>query len=140
MRLGRCAPIPLAAALAVSGPLALSSCGGTVISAGDVSVLVSEFPQGGMDAQGGGRLEIVGGCLGASGTVIVWPHRTRVVSRSPLTISVPGRGTFEMGDQVQVAGGTVLEDRSASAEPGPVEVGGVTVPTECARHDIFLAH
>jgi hypothetical protein len=27
-----------------------------------------------MDAFSGGRIEVVGGCLGASGSVVVWPH------------------------------------------------------------------
>lgn len=114
-------------------------CSGKVITAGDTTVLVSDFASSGMDAQGGGRLEVVGGCLGASGTVIVWPYRTRVVSESPLTISIPGNGTFALGDDVVVGGGYVLEHTSTTVEPGPYEVGGVTVPATCAEHDIFLA-
>jgi len=117
----------------------LGGCGGQVISAGDVTVLVSEFPSGGMDADGGGRLEVLGGCLGASGSVIVWPHGTRVVDDDTLTIEVPDNGTFGLGDEVQLGGGWVLERSSDNVEPGPYEVGGVTVPAECAEHDIFLA-
>jgi hypothetical protein len=117
----------------------LGGCAGQVISAGDVTVLVSEFPSGGMDAQGGGRLEVLGGCLGASGSVIVWPHGTKVVGDDPLTIEVPDNGTFGLGDEVQLGGGWVLEHSSDNVEPGPYEVGGVTVPAECAEHDIFLA-
>jgi hypothetical protein len=117
----------------------LGGCGGQVISAGDVTVLVSEFPSGGMDAQGGGRLEVLGGCLGASGSVIVWPHGTRVVDDDPLTIEVPDNGTFGLGDEVQLGGGWVLEHLSGIVEPRPYEVAGVTVPAECAEHDIFLA-
>ena len=117
----------------------LAGCGGQVIPAGDVTVLVSKFPSGGMDAQGGGRLEVLGGCLGASGSVIVWPHGTRVVDDDPLTIEVPDNGTFGRGDEVQLGGGWVLEHSSDDVEPGPYEVGGVTVPAECAEHDIFLA-
>lgn len=41
---------------AVALPL-LSACGGQVISAGDVAVLVSQRAAGGMDALGGGRIE-----------------------------------------------------------------------------------
>jgi hypothetical protein len=116
----------------------LAGCGGQVISAGGVTVLVSEFPSGGMDAQGG-RLEVLGGCLGASGSVIVWPHGTRVVDEDPLTIDVPDNGTFGLGDDMQLGGGWVLEHSSDNVEPGPYEIGGVSVPAECAEHDIFLA-
>ncbi len=48
-----------------------------MISAGDVTVLVSERPSGGMDTLGGGRPEVLGGCLGAGGSVIVWLHGTK---------------------------------------------------------------
>jgi hypothetical protein len=89
--------------------LLVTACGGAVITAGDVSVLVSERTSSGMDALGGGRLEIVDECLGASGSVIVWPHGTDVVKQDPLTIDIPGYGTFTLGDEVQVGGGFVLE-------------------------------
>jgi hypothetical protein len=128
--------VRLTAAIAL---LLLSACGGQAISAGDVTVLVSQRPDGGMDALGGGRVEVVGGCLGASGSVIVWPHGTEVVKDHPLTIDIPNYGTFALGDQVEVGGGYVLEHSSRNVEPGPYQVGGVTVPTECAQHDIFLA-
>lgn len=118
----------------------LSACEGQVISAGDVTVLVSERTGAGMEALGGGRIEVVGGCLGARGSVIVWPHGTEVVKEEPLTIDIPNYGTFALGDEVQVGGGYVLEHSSSNVEPGPYEVGGVTVPAECAEHDIFLAH
>ena len=74
----------------------LAACGGQgeVVQSGDVSVLVSERADGGMAAQGGGTLEVVGGCLGAGGSVIVWPHGTQVVQDQPLTILIPGVGTF----------------------------------------------
>ena len=129
-------------ASAAAVPL-LTACGGEVsgqISAGDVTVLVSEDIGEGMDALGGGRLEVVGGCLGASGSVIVWPHGTEVVEEDPLTIDVPDYGTFRLGDDVQVGGGYVLEHSSEDVKPGPYDVAGVTVPAECAEHDIFLAH
>jgi hypothetical protein len=120
--------------------LPLSACGGRAISAGDVTVLVSERAVAGMDALGGGNLEVVGGCVGASGSVIVWPHGTEVVQDDPLTIDIPDYGTFALGDEVQVAGGYVLEHSSDNVEPGDYQVGGVSVPAECAKHDIFLAH
>jgi hypothetical protein len=56
------------------------------------------------------------------------------------TIDIPSYGTFTLGDEVQVAGGFVLEHSSDDIEPGPFEVGGISVPAECAKHDIFLAH
>lgn len=121
----------------------LSACaggGGQVIAASDVTVLVSERTDGGMDALGGGSLEVVGGCLGASGSVIVWPHGTRVAQDDPLTIEVAGYGTFSLGDEVRVGGGYVLEHSSGNVESLDYLVGGVTVPAECAEHDIFLAH
>lgn len=120
--------------------LPLSACGGQAISAGAVTVLVSERADAGMDALGGGNLEVVGGCLGASGSVIVWPHGTEVVQDDPLTIDIPDHGRFALGDEVHVAGGYVLEHSSDDVEPGDYRVGGVTVPAECAKHDIFLAH
>lgn len=41
--------------------LGLAGCAGKAIVAGDVWVLVSERPAGGMDALASGRLEVVGG-------------------------------------------------------------------------------
>lgn len=125
--------------------LALAGCGGgEVLSAGGVSVLVAERASGGMDALGGGVLEVVGGCLGAGGAVIVWPHGTSVADDDPLTIRIPGNGTFGIGDEVAVGGGYVLEHSSAPGEtpartPAPFEVAGVMVPADCAEHDVFLA-
>ena len=103
-------------------------------------MLVSERTGDAMDAQGGGRLEIVGGCLGANGVVIVWPHGTEVVGDDPLTVDIPDYGTFTVGDEVLVGGGFVVEHSSDDIEAGPYEVAGVTVPAACAKHDIFLAH
>lgn len=126
----------------VAGPiicLGLTGCTGKVIVAGEVSVLVSERATSGMDALGGGQLEVVGGCLGADGTVIVWPHGTTVVNEDPLTIDIPDNGAFTLGDQVQVGGGYVLEHSSGERAADPFEVAGVTVPSACAEHDVFLA-
>ena len=122
--------------------LSLSACAGKVISAGDVTVLVSKRSSGGMDALGSGVLEVVGGCLGASGSVMVWPHGTEVVQDDPLTIDIPDYGTFALGDDVRVGGGYVLDHSESSddVEPGDYPAGGVDVPAQCAKHDIFLAH
>jgi hypothetical protein len=119
--------------------LGLAGCAGKVIVTGDVSVLVSERPSGGMDALASGRLEVVGGCLGADGWVIVWPYGTKVVDEHPLTIEIPDTGTFTLDDQVQVSGGFVLEHTSGEQPVGSFEAGGVTVPRSCAEHDVFLA-
>jgi hypothetical protein len=102
-------------------------------------VLVSGRPKAGMDALGGGRLEVVGGCLGASGSVIVWPQGTEVIDEDPLQIDVPDYGTFNVGDEVRVGGGYLLEHSAVDVEPGPYEVAGVIVPASCAEYDIFLA-
>jgi hypothetical protein len=48
--------------------------GGRAIPVGDVTVLVSERLGWGSDGGLSGRLEVVGGCLGARGSVIVWRH------------------------------------------------------------------
>ena len=120
----------------------LSACGGQgeVVQSGDAFVLVSERTDGGMAAQGGGTLEVVGGCLGAGGSVIVWPHGTQVVQDQPLAIRIPGLGTYTLGDEVLVAGGYVLEHSSRNVEAGDFLAGGVSVPAECAEHDVFLAN
>jgi hypothetical protein len=110
------------------------------LSAGEVTVLVSKPAGAGMEALGGGRLEVLSGCLGASGSVIVWPHGTEVVKEEPLIIDVPNYGTFALDDEVQVSGGYVLEHSSNDVEPGDYQAGGVTVPADCARHDIFVAN
>lgn len=119
--------------------LALGGCDGKEISVGDAHILVGERSSSGMDALGGGTLELVGGCLGASGSVIVWPHGTKVVDDDPLTIKVPDIGKVSLGGKVQLGGGYVLEHSSDDVEPGPYKVAGVTVPKKCAAHDIFLA-
>ncbi|MCF6745292.1 hypothetical protein E9529_13615 [Blastococcus sp. KM273128] len=110
-----------------------------MIAAGGVTVLVSERTGSGMDALGGGRLEVVGGCLGAGGSVVVWPHGTEVVDEEPMTIDVPGHGIYGLGDEVEVGGGFVLEHSSQDVRPGPFDIAGVTVPAGCAEHDVFLA-
>lgn len=101
-------------------------------------MLVSERARGGMDALGGGTIEIVGGCLGASGEVIVWPHGTKVVDDDPLTIDIPDKGEHQVGDEIRLGGGMVFEQ--SEGEAAPSKVAGVDVPSECAKHDIFLSH
>jgi len=45
-----------------------------------------------------------------------------------------------LGDEISVGGGMVVEHASDDIEPGSVKVGGVTVPSECAKYDVFLAN
>ncbi len=130
-------------AAVVSAVLLLAAgCGGRVVAAGDVTVLVSARTGAGMDALGAGPLAVVAGCLGLGDYVVVWPHGTEVVEEEPLVVDVPGVGRVGLGDRVQVGGGFVVEhsDRGAGRDAGSPEVGGVTVPSSCARHDVFLAH
>ena len=68
-----------------------------------------------MEALGGGRLEVVGGCLGTNGYVIVWPHGTEVVEDDPLTIAVPRTGTYALGDDVDLAEQVESVDRWTTA-------------------------
>ena len=112
---------------------------GESLSVGGVQVLIAERVDGGMDSAGGGRLEVVGGCLGADGFVFIWPPGTEVVAEEPLTIDVPDTGVFAIGEELRIGGGFVLEHSSADVKPGPYDVAGITVPAECAEHDIFLA-
>ncbi|GAA2089218.1 hypothetical protein IDH50_16000 [Aeromicrobium tamlense] len=119
--------------------LALAGCGGKEITAGDATVLVGERSSSGADALGGGTLELVGGCLGADGIVVIWPVGTDVVDEDPLTIDIPHLGELSLGDRVEVPGGMVLEHSSDTVPPGPLSIAGVTVPESCAEHDVFLA-
>jgi hypothetical protein len=129
--------------LAACACLLLTACGGRVVEAGDVTVLVGQRSGSGMDALGGGVLEVVGGCLGAGDHVVVWPHGTEVVDEDPLTIDVPGEGEGEvsLGDEISLAGGYVDEsDGGAGTQSGPVQVGGVRVPEACVGRGVFLSH
>jgi hypothetical protein len=117
----------------------LTGCSGKAIDVHGVTVLVSGRASSGMDAALTANLEVVGSCVGAGGVVVVWPFGTRVVDDDPLTIEIPDNGTFALGQEVSVGGGFVLEHSSSAREPGPLEVSDVTVPTECADHDVFLA-
>ena len=127
--------------LALGVCVLLTACGGRVIEAGDVTVLVGQRTGSGMDAMGGGVLEVVGGCLGAGGYTIVWPHGTEVVDEDPLTIDVPGEGEVSLGDEISLGGGYVQEsDGGASTPAGPVQVGGVRVPEACVGQGVFLSH
>lgn len=131
-----------AAAVVAGAALVSTGCGGgegAVLTAGNATVLVSAPMDEGMDALWFGRLEVVGGCLGIEGVVVVWPPGTEVTGEGPFAIDVPGYGTFAEGDEVEVGGGFVLEHSSGGVAPDPYEVAGVTVPPECGEHDVFLS-
>lgn len=118
----------------------LAGCGsGTDPRHADPRVLVGEEMEFSMAALGGGEVQLVGGCLGAAGNVVVWPHGTRVMDREPLTIDVPGLGRVEVGQNVRLGGGFVVEHSEPGEVPDPLRVAGVTVPKSCAKHDVFLA-
>lgn len=119
--------------------LAVRGSSGEVVEAGGAKVLIAGSQSGGSDALGGGTLEVVGGCLGADGSVYVFPEGTEVVDEGPLTIDIPGAGEVSLGEDFEVGGGWEVEHSSDDMEPGAIEVGGVTVPAECAEHDIFLS-
>lgn len=111
---------------------------GTVVEAGDATVLVSERVDYGMDAQGGGTVEVLDGCLGAGGAVLVWPHGTDVVDEDPLTVAVPGLGDVTVGDEIAIGGGFVHEPPQ-DAPRADLSVAGVDVPEPCTEHGVFLA-
>lgn len=113
--------------------------GGKHSRAGDAHVLVSAETKYGMAMAGGGTVKLVGGCLGMGEDVVIWPHGTEVVQDDPLTIDVPGLGEVRIGQDVQIGGGMVLEHSSDNVTPGPLRMGDLTVPANCAKHDIFLA-
>jgi hypothetical protein len=123
-----------------SEPATPANGGARIITAGSVDVLVAQQAGAHMDALGGGRIEIVGGCLGADGSVIVWPHGTEVTSENPLTIEIPGGHTVTLGDNVRLGGGWILEHSSGDVPDGPFLFDGqrLAVPPPCAEHDIFL--
>ena len=122
--------------LLVLPALALAACGGQAqrLSAGEVTVLVAAPPDAGMDALGGGTVEVVDGCLGADGAVIIWPHGTRVLSEEPVEIDVPDLGAVGLGDTVELGGGFVFEPEG----PGDVYESEL-VPQACAGRPVFLA-
>lgn len=87
----------------------LTACGGgegSVGKAGSTYVLVGA-EHGGDTVAGvgvGGRVTVVGGCLGIDSGVVIWPYGTKVVGDSPLVIDVPGLGHVSPGDAIQGGG------------------------------------
>lgn len=126
--------------------LVLSGCHGGSEMAGakpsssskpSATVLVSDPTRASMSALGGGQLEVVGGCLGANGDVIIWPPGTQVVVNDPLKISIPHLGRYAIGDTVRLGGGYIGETSHHTTKP--LKIGGVDVPESCLEYDIFLA-
>jgi hypothetical protein len=118
----------------------MRSCQGEVTDVGGVKVLVAGHQGSGMDALGGGTLEVVDGCLGASGDVYVFPQGTDVVDEDPLTVDIPGVGEVALGEELVIGGGWVLEHPSDQVPSGGTfDVADVTVPARCAEHDVFLS-
>jgi hypothetical protein len=119
-------------------PALLAGCGASdVVTAGDVTVLVGERSQEGMEALLSGRLAVLDGCLGleseeaAASYVVIWPHGTEVVGEDPVSISVPDDGEYSVGDRLQVGGG----ETASSGRPG-----GVDVEAACPGAEVWLGH
>lgn len=102
----------------------LSACDGdnerdaTVLQSAGVSVVVAKSDMGG-DAAGigvGGKVALVGKCLGIDGESVVWPPGTEVASEDPFTITVPNLGKLTVGDDVSTGGFTT----GAESEIGKV--------------------
>jgi hypothetical protein len=121
---------------------AAAGCGGSdgeVIRSGGVTVLVSERTDRGMLALLPGSVEVVDGCLGVGGHVVIWPHGTVLVEDDTPTVDVPGLGRLTEGDEVEIGGGFILEHTSQDHEGPFGTTSGVTVPAPCAENDVFLA-
>ncbi len=117
--------------------LVLTSCGG----AGDVApgevlrghggtVLVNAEPDGGaMAGVGyGGRVTLVGECLGIDDATVIWPHGTELVSDEPFVVEVPGMGQVTIGDRV--AGGA---DQYVDHLPDGIDA----IPPGCPTVSVF---
>jgi hypothetical protein len=93
----------------VASGLLLSACGaggGSVLHSGGSIVLVDADHHGEAIAGVGygGDVTMVGDCLGIQTATVLWPHGTRIVSDTPLTIDVPGLGRVRVGDHVEGGG------------------------------------
>jgi hypothetical protein len=118
----------------------LAGCGGPeVLHAGDVTVLVRESRGDSMGAEFRGPLAVVGGCAGAGGAVVVWPHGTEVVATDPLTLDIPGSGRVALGEAFEMGGGFAYEAASSDRD-APAEIGdGVAIPEDCRGLDLWVA-
>ncbi|GAA1478108.1 hypothetical protein GCM10009623_25540 [Nocardioides aestuarii] len=126
--------------VALVGPLAWWWTGGAaVVDTPEATVLVSERTGYGMEAAIPGVIEVVGGCLGVNGQVVVWPHGTDVVDDDPLTLDLPGHGQVSLGHEVMLGGGFVHEPPQDEPRDDLV-VGGAPVPEPCTHHPVALTH
>lgn len=96
------------AGLSLVGAFLLGSCGdgdgGQVLESDGRYVLTASFPTSNVaGVGGGGRVTMVGSCLGMQGQVIIWPEGTKLVASDPLTIEVPGFGRVAEGDHIEGA-------------------------------------
>lgn len=132
-------PAPCAAAVLLAA--LLTSCAGRAIETDEATVLVGERSGGGDDALWSGPLEVVGGCLGVRGAVVVFPHGTEVIDEDPLRVDIPGDPEAALGDNVSLGGGFVIEHSEGErAASGPIRAGGVEIPAACAAYDVFVSH
>lgn len=112
--------------------------GGSVLTAGTVSVLVGAPAASGADALLSGPLAVVSDCLGVGDSVVVWPHGAVLVAGTPLTIRIPNVGTFAVGDHVAISGGSTAETAGGHPPGKAFDTAGVTVPASCAQHDVWI--
>jgi hypothetical protein len=113
----------------------LTGCGGggdgSILHSGDSMVLVGaeadmDGPIAGVGF--GGRVAMVGHCLGIESATIIWPYGTTIVSDDPLTIQVPGLGPVQPGDSVD-GGGVGYSTR--------LPKGIDAIPSGCPTEDVF---
>ncbi|WP_299051874.1 hypothetical protein [uncultured Nocardioides sp.] len=123
---------PLASALFLRAVATGCSWGGEVQELPDgTQVLVSGPGGGGEDALTAGPLEVVDGCLGVGGLVVVWAHGTEVVDGEP-AITLPDGERVALGDVVELGGGAHAYDELGGPAP--------RVPEECrGGGDIWVA-
>jgi len=101
-----------------------------VVKSGDSYVLI------GADGDGdnvagvgtGGRIAMVGDCLGINDRTVIWPHGTEIVAEDPLEIDVPGLGRVGLGDEV--TGGAVVY---ADYLPDGIDA----IPPTCPRERVI---
>ena len=119
--------------LLASGLALLSGCGedpGSVLKGADQMVLVGAEGDGGNLAGVGfgGVVTLVGDCLGIDASTVIWPHGTKVVLESPLTIDVPGVGRVAVGDRIEGGG-----DPYGSHLPDGIDA----IPSVCPSDDVI---
>jgi len=102
----------------------------------NVTVLVSDPTAFAMEALLLGEVTVVQNCLGVNDQVVVWPPDTLVDSTNPLTITVPNLGSYRLGDQIKLGGGSVSRPDPDSSIPWTI--GTLEIPKACGDF-VFLA-